>query len=53
MVWELGLQGQSISLQLAHFARVSFENLDAAGRTASIPAATMKDVDSGIFNNQN
>src|SRR5690349_22120364 len=52
-VWfEFGLHREAIAFEFAHFARVAFEQLDAAGGAASVAAAAVKNIDAGVFDYQ-
>jgi hypothetical protein len=52
VVPEFSFHRQAVALQLAHLARVSIEHLDATRRAAGVTAASMQDIDAGVFNGQ-
>jgi hypothetical protein len=52
VVGKFGLHRQTIALKLAHWAKVSFENLDTAGGATGIAAAAVKNIDASVFENQ-
>jgi hypothetical protein len=52
VVWQFSFHRQAITLEFAHFARISGEDFDSARRTASIAAAAMEDVNPGILKNE-
>src|SRR6185312_6417937 len=49
---ELGFQRQTVTLKFSHLTRIAFEQFNPASGAASVAAAAMKNVDSGIFNYQ-
>jgi hypothetical protein len=52
VVRQFGLHCQSIAFQLAHRAKVSFENLDPASGAPRIATAPVKNIDAGVFENE-
>jgi hypothetical protein len=50
---EFSFDGETISFEFSHFTGLTFENFDAARRAARVSAAAVKNVDTGIFKDQN
>jgi hypothetical protein len=52
-VWrEFGFNSEAIAFEVAHFAWLAFQDLDAASGATSIAAAAVKNVDAGVFKGQ-
>jgi hypothetical protein len=49
---EFCFDGETVSFEFAHFAGVAFEEFDATGRAASVAAAAVKNIDAGVFDNE-
>jgi hypothetical protein len=50
---ELSFHSETVSFELCHFTGFTLDDLDAAGGAFSVAAATVKNVNSRIFNRQN
>ena len=49
---ELGFNSEPIAFEIAHFARLALKDLDAASSATRIATATVKNVDTSIFQRQ-
>ena len=49
---KLRLNCKTVTFEIAHLAGITFKELNAAGRAARVAAATVKNIDAGIFNSE-
>jgi len=52
VVRKVSFHGQAIPFEFAHLARIAVRNLDPAGRATSIAATAVKNVDSGVLDDE-
>ena len=49
---ELGFNSEAIAFEISHFTRLAFQDLDTTSGATRIAAATVKNVDTGVFKGQ-